>query len=206
MSQHDFEIENQGFPAFRADLNNALAALASNSAGATEPSTTFAYQFWLDTSASPNVLKQRNADNDAWVTIGTIDQATDAFNLAVAQGGTGSSTGAGALVNLGERTSATGAVVLATGTTGERDGSPSAGYIRFNTTLSQFEGYNGSAWGAIGGGATGGGSDATIFENDQAITADYTLTSGKNGMSAGAITINSGVTLTIPSGSRYVVI
>ena len=70
-------IANQGFPAFRADLNNALAALVSNSSGATAPSTTFAHQFWLDTSASPSVFKMRNSDNDAWVDICSIDQSTD---------------------------------------------------------------------------------------------------------------------------------
>ena len=74
MSQHDFNIANQGFPAFRADLNNALAALVSNSSGATAPSTTFAHQFWLVTSASPSVFKMRNSDNDAWVDICSIDQ------------------------------------------------------------------------------------------------------------------------------------
>jgi hypothetical protein len=94
-------IANQGFPAFRADLNDALGALVSNSSGSTEPSTMFAHQFWVDTSTAPNVLKQRNADNDAWITIGSINQTNDTFNLAVAQGGTGAADAATALTNLG---------------------------------------------------------------------------------------------------------
>lgn len=77
MSQNDFSIANQGFPSFRSDLNSALQALASNSAGATEPSTTYAYQWWYDTST--DILKQRNSDNDAWISIGSFDQATDEF-------------------------------------------------------------------------------------------------------------------------------
>lgn len=77
-------IANQGFPAFRADLNNALGALVSNSSGATAPSTTFAHQFWVDTAANPSILKIRNADNDAWITIGEIDQTDDKFNLKCA--------------------------------------------------------------------------------------------------------------------------
>ena len=81
-------IANQGFPAFREDLNNALPALASNNAGATGPSTMFAHQWWVDTSATPNLLKQRNADNDAWITVGSLDQAADTFTL------TGGSAGA----------------------------------------------------------------------------------------------------------------
>jgi len=80
MSQHDFTIDNQGFPAFRSDLNNALQALASVSAGATAPSTTFAYQLWYDTTA--DILKIRNADDDAWITLFTFDQATDSVQVS----------------------------------------------------------------------------------------------------------------------------
>jgi hypothetical protein len=74
-------IANQGFPAFRSDLNSALAALVSNSSGATAPSATFPHQFWVDTAASPSVLKQRNLADDAWVTIGTINETTGVFTL-----------------------------------------------------------------------------------------------------------------------------
>ena len=42
MAQHDYVIANQGFPAFRSDLNTALSAIVSNNSGATEPSTTYA--------------------------------------------------------------------------------------------------------------------------------------------------------------------
>ena len=45
-----------------------------------------------------------------------------------------------------------------------------------------------------------------VYENNQTITATYTMTSGKNGMSAGPITIDSGVTVTIPSGSAWTVV
>lgn len=80
MSQHDLNIANQGFPATRADINSALVALGSNSSGATEPTTTYAYQFWYDETT--DTLKMRNADNDAWITIGTFNQATDIFTPA----------------------------------------------------------------------------------------------------------------------------
>ena len=78
--------------------------------------------------------------------------------------------------------------------------------IRFNTTLTQFEGYNGTAWGAIGGGATGGGSDRVFYENGQTVATSYTLTTSTNAVSAGPITINSGVTVTIPSGQSWVIV
>jgi len=79
MSQHDFNIANQGFPAFRADLNNALGALATNSAGSTEPSTTYAYQYWYDETA--NLLKMRNAADDAWITLAFFDQTNDEWEV-----------------------------------------------------------------------------------------------------------------------------
>lgn len=104
------------------------------------------------------------------------------------------------------RTSTTGAAALPVGTTAQRDGTPLSGYIRYNTSLTSFEGYNGSAWGAIGGGAKGGGANAVFYENDQTVTADYSITSGKNAVTAGPITINSGIIVTIPSGSVWTVV
>ena len=84
MATHDYNIANQGFPAFRTDLNNALAAIVSNNSNATAPATTFAHMIWVDTAANPSILKIRNADNDAWITIGEIDQTGDKFNLKCA--------------------------------------------------------------------------------------------------------------------------
>ena len=53
---------------------------------------------------------------------------------------------------------------------------------------------------------SGGGTDRILFENDQVMTTNYTVTSGKNAMSAGPITINNGATLTVPNGSTYTVV
>lgn len=85
MSQHDFNIANQGFPAFRSDLNSALGALASLSSGISEPSTTYANQLWYDTTN--DLLKMRNEDNDAWITLAYLDQTADEveFRTAVIQ-------------------------------------------------------------------------------------------------------------------------
>ena len=77
MSQHDMNIANQGFPAFRADLNSALAALVSNNSGASAPATTFANMPWYDTTT--NIFKIRNEDNDAWISVFTLNQTTDAI-------------------------------------------------------------------------------------------------------------------------------
>ena len=111
--------------------------------------------------------------------------------------------------NLVSETSATGSAEIPAGTTAQRDVSPDAGYLRFNTTDSSFEGYDGSAWGAIGGGsggASGGGSDAIFYENGQTITTSYSITANTNAMSTGPLTVNSGVSVTVPSGSRWVVL
>ncbi len=76
-TRHDYC--ESGFPAFRADLNDALPALASNSSGATAPSTTFANQFWYDTAN--NTLKQRNELNTDWLDIFEINQSTGVLNF-----------------------------------------------------------------------------------------------------------------------------
>jgi hypothetical protein len=75
MSQHDYVIANQTFPNFRTDLNSAFAAIVSQNSGASAPSTTYAYQLWYDTGN--DILKMRNADDDAWIDLFTVDQTAD---------------------------------------------------------------------------------------------------------------------------------
>jgi len=101
--------------------------------------------------------------------------------------------------------SATDAVLLPAGTTGQQP-TGAAGMLRFNTTTTSFEGYNGSAWGSIGGGATGGGTDQIFYLNGQTVTTNYTIPSGQNAGTFGPISVNSGVTVTIPSGSTWTVV
>ena len=193
MATHDYVIANGTGAAVRSDLNDALAAIVSNNSNTTAPATTYAYQWWADTTTG--LLKIRNAANSDWVTIGTL--ADTNLGLAALAGATFTGD-----VILGTTT----ALELPDGTTGERPGSPVAGMIRYNTTLTQFEGYKNSAWGAIGGGATGGGSDDIFYENGQTVTQNYTLTTNKNAMTAGPVSINSGVTVTVPSGQSWVIV
>ena len=93
MANHDYIISNQTFPSTRSDINSALSAIATNNSSASEPATTYAYQWWYDTTN--NILKMRNADNDAWITIGTFNQSTDSVVL------TGTITIDGTSVSLG---------------------------------------------------------------------------------------------------------
>lgn len=199
MAQHDYIIDNQSGLAFRSDLNNALAAAVSLNSGATAPSTTYAYQLWADTTAGQ--LKQRNAANSAWVVIGTLGSTGWGLAPQASPSFTGTATFGGDVLLSG-----TGYLDLPAGTTAQRPGSPNSGMIRFNTTLGQFEGYNGTIWSSVGGGATGGGSDTVFLENSSTVTTSYTLTTGKNAVSAGPVTINTGVTVTVPSGQTWVIV
>ncbi len=83
MSQHDFDIIDQTFAAFRADMNLAFKALASTSAGSSSPSAPFVGQFWIDTAATPWVLKMRNAANDAWINHSLIDDSDDTVSMVL---------------------------------------------------------------------------------------------------------------------------
>jgi hypothetical protein len=100
------------------------------------------------------------------------------------------------------KTGNTGSAIVPSGSTAQRDGSPSNGYFRYNSDLDSFEGYVDGAWGGVGGAQAGG----VIYENSQTVTSNYTITTGKNGFSVGPITIDSGFTVTVPSGSVWTII
>tara|TARA_R110002167_G_scaffold193226_4_gene395864 strand:- start:497 stop:877 length:381 start_codon:yes stop_codon:yes gene_type:complete len=126
MSQNDFDLANQGFPAMRSDMNSAYQALASNSSGTTAPTTTYANQWWYDTTNEKLMI--RDTANTAWAEFSS------------------------------------------------------------------------------GAGATGGGDDLIFYENDQTITTNYTVVAAKNAMTAGPIDINAGITVTVETGARWVVV
>jgi hypothetical protein len=97
-------------------------------------------------------------------------------------------------------------MLIPKGTTAQRPAVPVNGQIRYNTDTAQFEGYQGGAWGQLGGGATGGGPDEVFVENGVTVTTNYTLSTGKNAESVGPITINATKTVTVPSGQRWVIL
>jgi len=143
----------------------------------------------------------------------------------------------------------TGAVQLSSGTTAQRP-TGAAGKLRFNTTTTEFEGYNGTSWSSVGGSAISNdtstatdlypaflsattGTAANIYTsnakllyrpstgelkvtapiaangivlNADSVTSDYTIATGTNGFSVGPLTVASGVTLTVASGQRHIVI
>lgn len=71
----DYVLANQSGANFRSELNSVLAAIVSQNSGSTAPSTTYAYQWWIDTGVSPALLKLRNGANSAWITIGDVTLA-----------------------------------------------------------------------------------------------------------------------------------
>jgi len=97
-------------------------------------------------------------------------------------------------------------IKIPAGTTAQRPATPANGYMRYNTDLLAYEGYNNGAWASLGGGATGTGTDKIFNLNGQTVTASYTIPSGNNAVSAGPITIADGVTVTILDGSTWSIV
>ena len=191
----NYVIDNGTGSAVRTDLNNVFAAIQSLNSGSADPSGT-QVAFQLSVNTTSNLLKMRNASNNGYIEIGNVTQAN--LGLAPVAG----ATFTGAVVH-----NYTTALRIPVGTTAQRSGSPATGDLRFNSTLGSAEIYNGSAFAAVGGGSgtTGGGSDELFLETDQTMTTNYTLTSNKNAMTISPV-INSGVTLTVPSGAILVIL
>lgn len=101
--------------------------------------------------------------------------------------------------------SSTDSILIPVGTTAQRP-TGATGYLRFNSDTSSFEGYNGTAWSSVGGGATGGGSDQIFYLNGQTVTTNYSISATQNAGTFGPVSINSGVTVTIPSGATWSIV
>ena len=191
----NYVIDNGTGSAVRTDLNNVFAAIQSLNSGSADPSGT-QVAFQLSVNTTSNLLKLRNASNNGYIEIGNVTQAN--LGLAPVAG----ATFTGAVIH-----NYTTALRIPVGTTAQRSGSPATGDLRFNSTLGSAEIYNGSAFAAVGGGSgtTGGGSDELFLETDQTMTTNYTLTSNKHAHTVSP-TINSGVTITVPSGAILVIL
>ena len=174
---------------------------------------------WVETSPSVSSIESsivtgyvNPAYNTANVAFNTANASYNTANAAYANANSklanSTTTYSGTLTIDGNLTFTTGNnnLTLPTGTTAARPSAASNGMIRYNTTLSTFEGYKAGSWGAIGGGATGGGSDDVFYENSVNVTASYTITTNKNAMTAGPVTMADGITITIPVGSTWTIV
>ena len=191
----NYTVDNDTGANVRADINNIFAAVQSLNSGSSDPSGT-QVAFQLSVNTTSNLLKLRNASNNGYITIGNVTQTN--LGLAPLAG----ATFTGAVVH-----NYTTALKIPVGTTAQRPGSPATGELRFNSTLGSAEIYNGSSFTAVGGGAgaTGAGGDEVFFESDTNVTTSYSITSGKNAHTVSPV-INSGVTVTVPSGAILVIL
>ena len=193
-----YVIDNGTGAAVRTKLNQITAAINSINSGSGDPSINSAFQPHIDTGSS--LFKIRNAANNAYVTIGNISLDNLGHVVAASPTMTGDVT-----------MSSTGFLKVPVGNNAQQPGqsgapAAAAGQFRYNSDTGQFEGYT-NAWGSIGGGAgaTGGGNDEVFFESDTNVTTNYTITSGKNAHTVSPV-IDSGVTVTVPSGSLLVIL
>ena len=163
---------------------------------------------WNTISADTDV-KTKVSSNDT--TAGFLNgKLVASTNITLTENSDGGNETLGIAVNPGttlvQKSSNTGSAYIPAGATSDRDGSPQAGYLRFNTTTSQAEIYDGSAWASVGGGAAGASGEAIFFENEQVMNNSYTITSGHNASCTGPLTLASGAVLTIPTGSVVVIL
>lgn len=199
MATHDYVIANGTGAAVRSDLNNVLQAIATNNSNATDPSSTFAYQWYADTGDGK--LYVRNAANNAWILVGTLASANLGLVDAAAPTLTGDVT-----------CSSTGFLKIPAGTTAQQPtgGALAVGQFRWNTTLGKAEIYDGSSFTEVGGGggATGGdnGGNAVFWENELTVTHDYSITAARGAGSFGDVTIAAGKTVTIPADSSWTIV
>ena len=131
------------------------------------------------------------ADGTKLDTVETNADVTDAANVE----------SAGAVMESGANASAK----IPAGTTAQRDASPSAGFLRWNTTVPQAEIYTGGEWSLVGGGNS---TKQIAWEHESVLASgtNYAMEDGNNAISAGPITIDSNSSFTVGSGSTWAVV
>jgi len=206
----DSDAVNQGQMNALAATYTLQTTFNTHEATANPHNTTYS-----DVGAAPTVHQHAIAD-----TTGLVDALGSKYDKVLTPG-TGNIVVFGAgdtvadsglpltnITNAVTKTSNTGAAKMPTGTTAQRDPSPQDGWMRYNTDLNAWEAYSSTVglWLPIGGGATGGGTDDIFYENSQVVTTNYTITTGKNAVTAGPVQINNGVVVTVPDGSTWSIV
>jgi len=179
------------------DIFQALRTLNSASGDPSGAENVAAFQPHINTATNElKICTAVNSGSGTFTTIGNITQPN--LGLATLSG----ATFTGSVVH-----NYTSALRLPVGTTAQRPSSPAAGDIRFNSTTTEAEIYNGTIFTAVAGGAgaTGGGNDQWVFESDQNVTQNYQISANKHAHTVSP-TINSGVTITVPSGAILVIL
>ena len=197
---NNFHPDNGTGAEVRAAMKDIFEALRTLNSASGDPSgaeNVAAFQPHINTATNElKICTGVSSGTGTFTTVGNITLPN--LGLATLTG----ATFTGPIIN-----NYTSAFRLPVGTTAQRPGSPAAGDIRFNSTTTEAEIFNGTIFTAVGGGAgaTGGGNDQWVFENDQNVTQNYEITANKHAHSVSP-TINSGVTITVPSGSILVIL
>jgi hypothetical protein len=140
---------------------------------------------------------------------GPVGATGTASNVAGPPGATGpaGSNATATITSISDQlNSSTGYLDLPAGNVAQRPVTGVNGMIRYNTASDNFEGYKANTWGAIGGGAVGGGSDAVFYLNSNVVTANYTIPAGQNAITGGPITLNDNVVVTVTDGSAWTIV
>ena len=190
-----------------SDVNNFAAVYRI---GSSDPVTSLD-EGDLFYNTTDNEIKYYNGS--AWVAIDSTTALDSEVTgtLPVANGGTGATSLTANGVLIGNGTSAVTAVDMSTKgniLAGDGSGNPSALAVGTNDYVLTADSSEatGLKWALAAAGATGGGTDQVFYENARVMTTNYTITSSKSASTVGPLTINSGVTLTIPSGERLVIL
>ena len=197
---NNFHPDNGTGAEVRAAMKDIFQALRTLNSASGDPSgaeNVAAFQPHINTATNElKICTSVSSGTGTFTTVGNITLPN--LGLATLTG----ATFTGPIIN-----NYTSALRLPVGTTAQRPGSPAAGDIRFNSTTTEAEIFNGTIFTAVAGGAgaTGGGNDQWVFENDQNVTQNYEITTNKHAHSVSP-TINSGVTITVPSGSILVIL
>ena len=157
------------------------------------------------TYITPNGILTITADNVTFTPAGTLEAVE--VQAAIEELDTETQT---ALALKVSKTSDTGSAIPPSGTTAQRDGTPVAGYMRFNSEDNKFEGYYGSPisdWQEVGGGQMlGNAAVKAIFYNAQTISEDITIPGTQNALTAGPITIADTFTVTVSDGATWSIV
>ena len=202
---NNYNTDNGTGAAVRQKINEIFTALRTLSSGSSDPTgaaNIAQHQPHINTSTNElKIATSVSGDNATYVVLGKVNEANFGHVVAATPTMTGDVT-----------MSSTGFLKIPVGTDAQQPGQSSQpaaaiGQFRYNSDQNRFEGYKNTGWGELGGGAgaTGGGTDQVFLETGQAITENYTLTSGKNAITVSP-TINTGKEIVVPDGATLVIL
>ena len=188
--------------AARAQLYAIQAAQALPVFSTTPPENPSANMQWIDANSGRRFTWIVDADSGQWVETGASIQIGYDTAVQAAESAADAAQSADKAVQymrsyLGSH---------ATPPTTDSEGNPLLeGAMYWSSTYDRLYTWDGSTWIPMAS-AAGGGGDDVFYENDTTVTTSYTISTGKNAMSAGPISINPGVTLTVPTGSTLTIL